>query len=100
MTKLELIELIVIAAIIVVMSIYYLVKAIKNHWLSKISDTIIQAMRTAEASGKTGPEKKDYVLEQIQQLCVELGIPYAFIKKLIDRFIEKTIKSYNNMTKE
>lgn len=100
MTTLELIELIVIALIIVVLSIYYLIQAIRNKWLSQISSTIIKAMKDAEQSGKTGKEKKAHVLEQIQQLCCELGIPYTFIKKLIDKFIEKTIKAYNNMTKE
>lgn len=99
MTKLEMIELIVIAVILIVLTIYYLIKAIKNHWLAKISDAIVKAMKEAEASGKTGQEKKAYVLDKVEELCLELSIPYAFIKKLIDRFIEKTIKSYNNMTK-
>jgi len=99
MTTLELIELIVLALIVCCLAIYYLVKAIKNHWLSKISSEVFKAMKDAEASSLTGKAKKEYVLERIEKLCSELGIPYAFIKKLIDKLIEKTIKSYNNMTK-
>lgn len=99
MSTLELIELIVIAALIVSLTIFYLIKAIKNKWLSKITEAILKAMKEAEQSGMSGSEKKAYVLKKVEELCIELGIPYSFIKSLIDRFIEKTIKSYNSMIK-
>lgn len=99
MTTLELIELIVLALTVCCLAIYYLVKAIKNHWLSKISSEVFKAMKEAEKSGLSGSAKKEYVLEKVEALCKELDVPYTFIKKLIDKLIEKTIKSYNNMTK-
>lgn len=99
MTTRELIEIIALGIVIIGLAIYYIIKAIKNHWLSKISEEIFKAMKEAEASGMSGVAKKEFVIEKIQNLCVELGIPYVFIKKLIDKFIEKTIKSYNGIIK-
>lgn len=101
-TIIKIIEFSVIALIVLVLAIYYLVKAIKNKWLSKITQSINDAIAEAEKkfteSGQ-GEEKKKYVLEKVANTCNELGIPFNLIYKLINKLIDKTIECYNIISK-
>lgn len=99
MSTLEIIELIVIGIIVVVLSIYYLIKAIKNKWLSKIYKAIKDGIVDAEKSNLKGEAKKEYVLKYVQLVCDEEGIPFDAIKKLVDKAIEKLIEGYNTIAK-
>lgn len=99
MTILEIIELAVLVVIILGLGIYYLIKAIKNKWLSKIYNSIKDAIVEAEATELKGQAKKEYVLNKVKDLCSELGIPYELIKKLVDRAVEKIIEGYNTISK-
>lgn len=99
MTILEIIELAVLVVIILGLSIFYLIKAIKNKWLSKIYNAIKDAIAEAEETDLKGQAKKEYVLNKVKDLCSELGVPYELIKKLIDRAIEKIIEGYNTISK-
>lgn len=99
MSILEIVELVVIAVVALGLIIYYLIMAIKNNWLKKITDALNVAIKEAEASGKSGKEKKEYVLAQVEAKCKELGIPYALIKKLISKVIDKIIANYNAVVK-
>ena len=95
MSKLELIYTIAIAVVVLFLVIYYIIMAIKNGWIKKITDTLNEAIRYAEANIKGGAEKKKYVLKQVEDKCVELGIPYGLIKNLINQIITKVIANYN-----
>ena len=99
MSTKEIIEMIVIGIIIVVLAIYYLIKAIKNKWLSKIYYAIKDGVAEAEKSHLKGAEKKAYVLKHVQLICDEEGIPYNAIKKLIDKAIETIVDGYNTIAK-
>lgn len=95
MSKLELIYTIAIGAVVLFLVIYYIIMAIKNDWIKKITDTLNEAIRYAEANIKGGVEKKKYVLKQVEDKCIELGIPYGLIKNLINQIITKVIANYN-----
>ena len=99
MTKLELIELIALATIAIGIGIYYLIKALKNGWLKQLQETIETAIAQAEATGKTGDQKKALVLEAVREKCLELGIPYDFMSKVISRLIDKIVAHYNVIKK-
>ncbi len=99
MTKLELIELIVIAIVILFLAIYYGIKAIRNGWIDKITATINEAIKYAEKNIEGGAAKKAYVMQQVEDKCYELGIPYALVKKLVDKLINKIIANYNILSK-
>ncbi len=101
-TIIKIIEFSVIALIVLILTIYYLVKAIKNKWLSKITQTINDAIAEAEkkfAESGQGEKKKKYVLEKVANTCNELGIPFNLIYKLINKLIDKTIECYNVISK-
>ncbi len=99
MTTLEIVELCVLGACILALAVFYTIKAIKNGWVSSILNTINQAIKEAETSGKTGPEKKAYVLEQVEKVCDELKIPYKIIEKLVSKLIDTVVSHYNVITK-
>lgn len=99
MTKLELIELIVIGIIALVLIIYYSILAIKNGWVKKISSTLNEAIKYAENSIEGGDAKKKYVMEKVEEKCEELGIPYVLIQKLLNKLINKIIENYNIIKK-
>lgn len=95
MSKLELIEFIALAAIVFVGLIVLLVLAIKNGWIKKITKTLNDAMYYADHN-ITGPaEKKKYVLSKVEEKCIELGIPWFLIYKVVNRLIEKVVKYHN-----
>lgn len=99
MTMLETIQLVAIIVLGVGLGIYYLVKAIKNKWLSKVVDTIKKSCAEAEKIGGNGTKKQAYVLEKLEAKCKELGIPYNLIKKLASKYINKLIEGYNAIIK-
>lgn len=100
MTTLELVELIVLLVVALALGVFYAFKAIKNGWVSKILSTINDAIKEAEKSGKTGPEKKAYVLQQAEKVCDELKIPYKIIESLVAKIIDNIVKDYNVIAKE
>lgn len=99
MPILEIIKLIAIAIIVLALAIYYVVKAVKNGWLEKLTKTINEAIKDAESTELTGSEKKAYVLSQVELKSEELGIPYALIRSLLSKLIDTIIKNYNIIAK-
>lgn len=99
MTKLELIELIILIVVAFGLGIYYLIKAIKNGWIQKITATMNEAIKYAEKHIEGGTAKKEYVLQKVKEKCEGLGIPYTLIEKLVKRIIDKVIANYNVIKK-
>ena len=99
MTKLELIELVALAIVVIGVTLYYLVLAIKNGWIKKVAKTMNEAIKYAELNISGGQEKQDYVLKEIEKKCEELGIPFTFIRKLAVKVIKKIISDYNVIKK-
>ena len=99
MTPLEIIFTIVIGLVALILIGYYAIKIIKNKYVSKIYDGIVEAMKHAETLGLSGPAKKEYVLNKVKATCKDLDIPYDFIAKLVSKVIENVIKGYNAMIK-
>ena len=95
MSKLELIETIVLAAVLVIVLVYYMIAAIKNGWIKKLTKTINEALRYAEDNIKGSEEKKKYVLTKVEEKCIELNIPYFMIQWLISKLINKVISHKN-----
>ncbi len=100
MSKIEMIYTIAIAVVALVMVIYYIVMAIKNGWIKKITQTLNEAIKYAEANITGGDAKKRYVLKQVENKCTELGIPYMLITKLVSKVIDNVIKNYNIISHE
>lgn len=99
MSTLEIILTAILGLFALILIVYYLIKAIKNNYVSKIYDTIVQAMKEAEEKFTDGEEKKQYVLLKVKEVCKEVNIPYDFIASLISKVIENIIKGYNGMIK-
>lgn len=102
MTILEIIQLSVIGIALVAILIYCIVMGVKNKWFSKLWETIKLAIKEAETKfpeSGSGDKKKAYVLEQVEIKCIELGIPYSLLKKLISLAIDKVIDDYNIIKK-
>ena len=99
MTKLELIELVALAIVVIGLTLYYLVLAIKNGWIKKVAKTMNEAIKYAELNISGGEKKFDYVLAKVEEKCEELGIPFVFIRKLVKKLINKTIEGYNVIKK-
>lgn len=99
MSKLELIELIALAIIVTVLVIYWLIQAIKNHWIKELTKTVNDAIKYAEEHWSSGPYKKNYVMKQVETKCNELGIPYFLIYKLINKLVDKIVSNYNIIKK-
>lgn len=99
MTRLEILELIVLAIIALAVALYYIVKAIRNGWIDKITLTINDAIKYAEENIQGGRAKKDYVLDKVEDKCRELGIPYTLVYKLVSKIIDKVIANYNVIKK-
>lgn len=95
MSKLELMQTIALGVIVLVILIYYLIMAIKNGWVKKLTTTLNEAIRYAEKNITGNVEKKKYVMEKIEDKCIELGIPYALIKNVISKLIERIIRDHN-----
>ena len=102
MTKLELIELIILGLIIVAMVVYYTIMAIKNKWLTKLTNCAEAAIKEAEKKFPepgSGDKKKAYVLDCVKAECDKLGIPYNVMSNLISKFVDTIIKNYNVLKK-
>lgn len=99
MTVASIIELVVILVLATAGVIYFAIKAIKNKWIEKLMDTIKEGVKEAEQSGKSGTEKKEYVMEKVKAKCVELQIPYQSIYKLVSLLINTIVKYYNFIIK-
>lgn len=99
MSKLELVELLILVIVALVLSIYYIILAIKNGWIKKITLTMNEAIKYAELNISGGEKKLEYVLTKVEEKCEELGIPFVFIRKLVKKLINKTIQSYNVIKK-
>lgn len=102
MTTIEIIELIVLIVVVVGLSIYYLVKAIKNGWIKKLTDTIETSIKEAEEKypeTSSGDKKKEYVIGKVKAKCNELGIPYGLLYSLISKLIDTIISNYNVISK-
>ena len=99
MSELEIIQLCIISAIVLFLVIFYAIKAIKNKWVGKLVSSVKEACKVAEASGKTGSEKKEMVLKAVETKCGELGIPFKLIHTLICKLIEQIINGYNAIVK-
>lgn len=97
MTKLELIYTIAAAAIAALVVIYLIVLAIKNGWVKKLTDTLNESLHYAEKN-ITGPvNKKQYVMDKLQEKCIELSIPWFLICGFMDKFVEKIVANYNRI---
>lgn len=99
MTK-EILCIIALCIILVGVVLYITIKAIQKNWINKIYNTMKEAIKYAETSGKVAKEdKKEYVLEQIRAKCVELKIPYKLIVAVISKLINLIIEHYNVISK-
>ena len=94
MSKLELIETIALAVVALVIVVYYLILAIKNGWIKKLTQTVYEAIKYAEENLK-GNEKKAYVMRRVEARCSELGIPYTLIYNIVNKLIDKVIAHHN-----
>ena len=102
MSTFEIVRICILGIAILAVLILILIKAIKNKWFSKLWDTVKIAIKEAEEKypeSGSGEQKKAYVLEKVKTKCDELGIPYNFLKKLINLTIDKVIKYYNVISK-
>lgn len=102
MTKLELVELIALAIVAIGLGIYFLVKAIKNGWITKITKTMNEAIKYAELNFTDGDKKKkklEYVLSKVEEECDELGIPFTLIRNLVTKIVKRIISDYNVIKK-
>ena len=103
MNTLQIIELVVLIVVTIGISVYYLIMAIKNKWINILLDTIKISIAEAEEKFITEPNKstlkKNYVLEKVRDKCIELGIPYDTLYKLISKLIDKIIEHYNVIAK-
>ena len=101
MSKLEIIELVVLLVVVVGLAVFYLIKAIKNHWFKELLTTLENAIKEAEEKFPKGhgDEKKKFVMDAIKNKCEELGIPYIALEKLINKIIDDYIKKYNLLAK-
>ncbi len=95
MSRIELIYTIALCVVALAVFIYYAILAIKNGWIKKITQTLNDAIRYAEKNIQGKNEKKEYVMKKVEEKCTELGIPYAFIYKLVSKIIDKIIANHN-----
>lgn len=99
MSNRDLVELIIYAVVAIFVVGYFVIKAIKNHWIKQLTDTLNEALHYAEEN-ITGPsDKKRYVLTKLEEKCIELGIPYGLIRRLLDKLIEKVVAYHNKVAK-
>ena len=99
MSLLEIIELAFLILAVLVLVIYTIIGAVKNKWVSKLYDTVMLAIKEAEKTGKSGKDKKAYVMSKVEEKCTELGIPYTLLYKLISKLIDTVISHYNVVSK-
>jgi len=73
---------------------------IKNKDWKKILSFAMTAMKTVEATGKSGTEKKEMVIASVTDSCAEIGIELdqTTLENLI-QYIDETIGFVNEMAK-
>lgn len=81
--------------------IFFLVKAIKNKWVSKLYETLKTSMKEAEEKYPSGhgDEKKQYVLDALEKKAEELCIPWRMIFRTISNLINTIVSNYNMLAK-
>lgn len=101
MGTLNIILIVALALIIVGLIVFYLIKGIKEKWLSEVLDCVSQAIKEAEKQfgPGQGDAKQVYVLKKVRLKCEELKIPYALIETLIVALINQIIAHYNIIVK-
>jgi len=97
----SIVMLVCLCVILVAFFIYIIFKAIKNKWLNKLSDTLKDSIKEAEAQYPSGhgEDKKKYVLAKIEEKCKELNIPVKMIFTAISTLINNIIANYNIIKK-
>lgn len=73
-------------------------KSAKEIWnlIVTVADT---AMKEAEASGKTGADKKTQVIETVKAACKAAGVDIDAFADQLNDYIDQTITFVNDMTK-
>lgn len=101
MTTTETVELLIITFVVAAIVGFYLYKIIKNKWLNQILDTIKNAMVEAEERWPQGhgDEKREYVLQAIEEKCKELDIPYGLIVASVTKLIAEIVEHWNFLKK-
>ena len=102
MSTKEIIELVVLSVVVLALVVYYSIKAIKNGWVKKLTNTIEKAIKDAEKKYPdqgSGKQKLEYVMDCVEDECVELGIPYSLLRSLIEKMINTIIAHYNVISK-
>lgn len=102
MSKLEIIQFVILTIVTVAVAVYYLIKAIKNNWIKQLIDTVENAVAEAETKYPVGSgnEKKGHVLNAVRLKCIELKIPYTIIFGLINKLVDKIVSDYNVIAKK
>ena len=73
---------------------------VKNKQWTEITEAIKKAITAAEASGKTGAEKKTMVIKAAQEFCKSIDVDFTDdLAKQISDFIDTTITFVNDMKK-
>lgn len=98
----NIIELVVIGVMILALVVYSIVKIVKTKCIGKIWEATKKACYEAEQQFGAGEgcKKKAYVLTKISELCEELGIPFEFIRSLLNTLIDKLIEGHNALSKD
>lgn len=89
-------------------STFFMVKAIiqknKGKSATEIWNLLLtmadNAMKAAEASGKSGADKKAMAMEAIKASALAAGIDISAFINQLDAYIEETIKFVNDLTKK
>lgn len=95
MSTLELVYTISVSVVVGGLSIFCIIMFIRNAWFKKIKDALDEAIAYAEHNIKGASEKFIYVTKKIEFECIDIGIPYVLIKRVISKYVNKVIKHYN-----
>lgn len=83
---------------IIVLAICSTVKLAKNGKTAKIKEAIVDAVKAAEATHKSGAEKKDIAIAAVKTYCESVGIKVDDnLLKLISEWIDKYILDHNEL---
>lgn len=95
------VTLICLCIILAVFIVFMVVKAIKNKWIGKLYETLKISIKEAEEKYPSGhgEEKKQYVLNALEEKAEELRIPWRMIFKAISNLINTIISNYNMLAK-
>ena len=102
MSPKEILELVAMSVVVLALVVYYSIKVVKNGWVKKLTNTIEKAIKDAEKKYPdqgSGKQKFEYVMNCVEDKCVELGIPYSLLKSLIEKIINTIIAHYNVISK-